>query len=199
MIPVSRTVPEGAHLAAEIERRSGMRVSDCNQCGRCTSTCAGAIAFDIPPHQMMRYLQLGLTDRVLDSATAQLCFDCMTCSLRCPMQIDVAVVIETTKNIADEQGRDGGQRGIGVFRREFLRNVRRHGRLHEPSLLAWINLKTYRPFNDLSLVPVLGKKKLHVVPPRIRNLRSLRRMFRRVSDTFNSGAARTSPKKKDTV
>lgn len=189
MIQVTKTIAGGAAIVTEIEKRSGMRVSDCYQCGRCTSTCIATAAFDIPPHRLMRLLQLGMVDQVLNSTTAQLCVDCMTCSLRCPMGIDVAAIIETTKIIADEMGLKDTERDMRIFRREFLKNVRRHGRLHEGSLLAWINLKTGKPFNDISLVPlILHKKKVHIVPPRIRNLRQLRRMFSEVNGSVKQAA-----------
>ncbi|MBE0430080.1 MAG: 4Fe-4S dicluster domain-containing protein [Thermoleophilia bacterium] len=201
MIPVSSSLADGASLVAEIERRTGMRVSACYQCGRCTSTCPGAFAFDIPPHRMMRLLQMGIVERVLSSTTAQLCFDCMTCSLRCPQGVDLATIIETAKSVADEMGFRDTEKAMRVFRREFLKNVRRHGRLHEPSLLTWINLKTGRPFNDLSLVPlILRKKKVHFVPPRIRNLRHLRHIFRQVNGSLRSTGliAQTSPGETET-
>ncbi|MHB8160229.1 MAG: 4Fe-4S dicluster domain-containing protein [Thermoleophilia bacterium] len=181
-IRVSSTVPGGAAVVADIERRSGERVSACNQCGRCTSTCTGSFAFDYPPHRIMRLLQLGQVDEVLNSRTAQLCFDCMTCSTRCPMNIDVANIIEHSKMIADERGIEGDEKDVRLFRLAFLQNVRRHGRLHEARLLAWINLRGFKPFNDLELVPlVLRKKKIHIVPPRIRNRRQIHRIFREVN------------------
>jgi len=182
VIPVSKTIVDGAAIVSEIERRSGMHVADCYQCGRCTSTCIAAFAFDIPPHRLMHLLQLGDTDRVLASSTAQLCVDCMTCSLRCPMNIDVASVIETTKSLADELGLKDTEMPMRIFRREFLKNVRRHGRLHEPSLMTWINWKTGKPFNGLSLAGlIMRKKKLHFVPPRVKNLRHLRHLFRQIN------------------
>ena len=182
MIPVVKTVAQGAPIVSEIERRSGTRVSECYQCGRCTSTCIGAFAFDIPPHRLMRLLQLGMVEEVLTSRTAQLCVDCMTCCLGCPAKIDIALVIETAKNVADEMGLKDTEKEMRVFRREFLKNVRRNGRLHELSLMALINLKTGGPFNDLWLIPqVLRKKKVHIMPPRIRNLRHLRQIFRQVN------------------
>ncbi len=181
-ICVSSTVADGAAVVAEIERRSGERVSACYQCGRCTSTCTGSFAFDYPPHRIMRLLQLGQVDEVLNSRTAQLCFDCMTCSTRCPMNIDVANVIEHAKMIADELGIEGDEKDIRLFRLAFLQNVRRHGRLHEARLLTWINLRSFKPFNDLELVPlILRKKKIHIVPPRIRNRRLIHRIFREVN------------------
>ena len=181
-VRVSTTLARGGAIVAEIERRSGERISACYQCGRCTSTCTGAFAFDYPPHRIMRLLQLGQADEVLNSRTAQLCFDCMTCSSRCPMNIDVAGVIETAKIIADEQGIPGDEKGIRLFRRAFLKNVRRHGRLHEARLFAWINLRSFKLTNDLSLLPlILGKKKVHVIPPRIKNRREVHRIFREVN------------------
>lgn len=181
-IPVSQTVADGATIVAEIERRSGESVSACYQCGRCTSTCTAAFAFDYPPHRVMRLLQLGQVDKVLGSRTAQLCFDCMTCSSRCPMNIDVANVIEQAKMIADERGIEGEEKEIRLFRRAFLQNVRRHGRLHEARLLTWMNLRTFNPFNDFSLVPlILRKKKVHVIPPRIKNREQVHRIFREVN------------------
>lgn len=192
MIPVSKTVAEGAAIVSEIERRSGARLSDCNQCGRCTSTCIAAPVFDIPPQRLMRLLQLGEVNKVMVSLTAQLCLDCMTCSLRCPMNIDVAAVIEETKNVADEFGLTDAETPMRIFRREFLKNIRRHGRLHEPSLMIWINLKTGRPFNGLSLVGlIMRKKKVHFVPPRIRNLRHLRHIFRQINGSPYAAAAGT--------
>ncbi len=179
MIEAAKTIRAGEEMLAEIERRSGQDVSSCYQCGTCSSTCTATLAFDYPPHLFMRLLQLGLVERALASRTAQMCYDCMTCSSRCPVGIDVADVIETTKNIADESGRSRPPKEVALFRRLFLRNVCRHGRLHEAGLLAWYNIKSGQFFNDLSLVPlVLRKKKVHLVPPRIRQRRELRRIFR---------------------
>lgn len=183
MISVSRTLAGGTSLIEEIERRSGQKISHCYQCGRCTSTCTGAIAFDYPPHRFIRLLQLGMVEEALKSRTAHICYDCMTCSLRCPMNIDVANVIETVRNIADEMDINSREKNLSLFHRIFLKNVRRHGRLHEGSLLALFNLRTARPFNELSIaLMVLRKKKVHIRPQRIKRIREVRRIFREVSD-----------------
>ncbi|RJQ47282.1 MAG: heterodisulfide reductase subunit C [Gaiellales bacterium] len=179
MIKVSQKVTESAGLIAEIERRTGQRISDCYQCGRCTSTCAGSFAFDRPPHVLMRMLQLGRVQEAMESKTAQLCYDCMTCSSRCPMNIDVAFIIETVSNIAHEQGVKYTIKSMDRFRKLFLHNVRRHGRLHEASLLASYNLRSLQPRNDFSLAPLIlkKKKKFHFFPPRIRDRAEVRRIF----------------------
>ncbi len=178
MIELTKTLEDGRELVAEIERRTGQNLAACYQCGTCTSTCTANMAFDYPPHVMIRMLQLGMVDQVMSSHTAQLCYDCMTCSSRCPVRIDVADVIETAKNMADERGLPEPERALRLFRKLFLRNVSRHGRLHEASLLFWYNVKSGTLFNDMSLVPlILRKKKVHIHPTRIRNRREIRRIF----------------------
>ena len=98
------------------------------------------------------------------------------------MNIDVANVIEQAKMIADERGIKGDETAIRLFRLAFLQNVRRYGRLHEARLLTWMNLRTFRPFNDFSLVPlILRNKKVHIVPPRIKNRAEVHRIFREVN------------------
>ncbi len=188
MISFPISINEGARLLAEIEQRSGQRLSACYQCGRCTSTCVAAFAFDYPPHRLMRLLQVGMVREVLASKTAQLCLDCMTCSMRCPMKIDVAGVIETAKAVADEAGLQDTERNVRLFRRGFLNNVRRHGRLHEAGLLIWFNFKTNNPMNDVKLLPlVLRKKNFHIFPPRIKNRRQVRRLFREINGSGKQG------------
>lgn len=183
MIQVNKTVAAGKEIVEEIERRSGQKISACYQCATCTSTCAATFAFDYPPHRIMRLLQLGMVDEVLNSRTGQLCYDCMTCSSRCPIEIDVADIIETAKNMADERGLKESEHTMSLFRRLFLKNVSRHGRLHEASLLFWFNLKNFSPANDISLVPlVLKKKKVHVHPQRIKNRREVRRIFHKAEE-----------------
>jgi heterodisulfide reductase subunit C len=184
MIDVTQTIVDGAELVAEVERRTGQKITDCYQCGRCTSTCAGSFAFDRPPHVLMRMLQLGRVEEAVASKTAQLCYDCMTCSSRCPMNIDVALIIETVNNLAHEMGIKYSIKSMWRFRSLFLKNVRRHGRLHEASLLTAYNFKSMQPSNDISLAPLIlkKKKKFHFFPPRIKNRAEIRRIFDEIKD-----------------
>jgi len=98
------------------------------------------------------------------------------------MNIDVANVIENAKMVADEQGVKGSEKEIRFFRLAFLQNVRRSGRLHEARLLTSFNLLNFKPFNDISLVPViLRRKKVHIVPPKIKNRGEIHRIFQEVN------------------
>ena len=50
----------------EVEARSGQNLSTCYQCGNCTAGCPASLAYDLPVNQIMRGVQLGLKDEVLN-------------------------------------------------------------------------------------------------------------------------------------
>ncbi len=78
---------------------------DCYQCGNCSAGCPAAFTFDYTPNQLMRMLQVGSVDKVLDSTAIQLCVQCLTCTARCPRNIDIAGIIEDLKTVAVGQER----------------------------------------------------------------------------------------------
>ena len=77
----------------------------CFQCGTCTSDCPVARYSDsYRPRTLIHMAQLGLKDRVLNSATLWLCAACFTCTDRCPQDVEVASVIRVFRNLATEKG-----------------------------------------------------------------------------------------------
>ena len=57
-----------AAFTAEVEAHSGQNVSTCYQCGNCTAGCPAGFVYDPQASQIMRAVQLGLKDMVLDSS-----------------------------------------------------------------------------------------------------------------------------------
>jgi heterodisulfide reductase subunit C len=85
--------------------RGGEKLMRCFQCGTCTSDCPIARFSDTyRPRQIIRMIQLGLKDRVLNSDALWLCAACFTCTDRCPQNVDVASVIRVLRNLAAEEG-----------------------------------------------------------------------------------------------
>ena len=83
----------------------GEKVMRCFQCGTCTSDCPIArFSETYRPRQIIRMVQLGLRDRVLNSDTLWLCAACFTCTDRCPQDVEVASVIRVLRNLAAEKG-----------------------------------------------------------------------------------------------
>ena len=94
-----------SQLLTFVQSRSGQKVTKCYQCGKCTASCPVAYEMDLVPRQIMRGIQLGLREEVLNSSTIWLCVHCMTCSVRCPLEIEVAKVMESLRVLTAEERR----------------------------------------------------------------------------------------------
>ena len=117
---------------------------DCYQCGNCSAGCPAAFTFDYTPNQVMRMLQVGLVDKVLDSTAVQLCVQCLTCTARCPREIDIAGIFEDLKTIATAQEREVPEYAK-TFNRAFMGAVARFGRLPELYMMGMFYLGTMKP------------------------------------------------------
>jgi quinone-modifying oxidoreductase, subunit QmoC len=65
----------------------------CFNCGNCTAVCALSSAATPFPRKVIRYLQLGLTDKLLQSPEPWLCYYCGDCSDTCPRQANPGEVM----------------------------------------------------------------------------------------------------------
>ncbi len=83
----------------QIELLSGQKVTDCYQCGACTSGCPVAEMMDVPPSKAMRLLQLNRAGELLASSGIWMCASCLVCGTRCPRGVDYARVAEACRAI----------------------------------------------------------------------------------------------------
>jgi heterodisulfide reductase subunit C len=86
-------------ILAKIEEISGQQVRKCFQCGKCTAGCPSVDSMDIMPNQIMKLLQMGEVDEVLNSKTIWVCDSCFTCESRCPKGLDIARVMEAVRQV----------------------------------------------------------------------------------------------------
>jgi heterodisulfide reductase subunit C len=86
-------------LVRKIEEISGQDLLACYQCGKCSAGCPAAFAMDMLPSQVIRYAQLGMVDKVLNSDTPWFCAACQTCYSRCPKGVDLARIMEAVREI----------------------------------------------------------------------------------------------------
>lgn len=166
---------------AAIENRSGQKIFQCYQCGKCSAGCPAYYVMDMGPRQIMRAIQLGLKEEALASSTIWLCISCETCSARCPANIDIARVMESLRWMAAEEKSKPAVKDIEVFHRVFLGVARRFGRVHELGLAATYNLLTRHLFANTDLVPrMLSRGKVAVLPPRGKGASEARKLYDKV-------------------
>ncbi len=81
----------------KIEEISGQNVYSCYQCGKCSAGCAFSSYMDKTVNQLIHLIQVGQKERVLAANTHWVCASCLTCSVRCPREIDVAALMEAVR------------------------------------------------------------------------------------------------------
>lgn len=76
------------NLLVDIKEYGDVNIDACFNCGNCTAICPLSTSETPFPRNNIRMLQLGLTDRLLQSADPWLCYYCGECSQTCPRQAE---------------------------------------------------------------------------------------------------------------
>jgi heterodisulfide reductase subunit C len=126
----------------------------------------------------MRLIQLQLMSQIIESKTIWTCASCLTCSTRCPNDIDIATVMDECRQTAMDAGIVSEQY-ISSFHRVFLKAINRFGRVHELSMLGQYKLVTGKWFEDLGLgLSLLVRGKLKLLPHLIKGRGEIRKLFK---------------------
>jgi len=160
---------------------SGHNVQDCYQCQKCSAGCPVAFAMDYKPNQIMQMVSLGLKERVLSCKTIWVCASCYTCSTRCPNDIDIAGVMDWLRQIALREGVTPAEKDVPLFHAAFLDSIRRHGRVHELSMMASYKMKTGKLFDDFKLGwKMFTRGKLKLLPSGIKKKKEISAIFQKM-------------------
>ena len=165
-----------------VQSNTGESITSCYQCGKCTAGCPTAYSMDITPRQVMRGIQLGLKDELLDSTAIWLCVSCQTCSLRCPREIDIAKVIESLRQFSIAEGRTPAQKDVAVFYSAVLQQVRLFGRVYETGLGLMYNLRSLHIFNNVLRLPSLFSRGKLKLKPQIKGASEVKHIAARVKE-----------------
>lgn len=166
--------PDDGAFLSEVEGLSGVQVSACFHCEKCTSGCPVSYAMDLPPNLLIRHIQLGQRDKVLGSETIWVCASCITCSTRCPNDIDLAHVMDALRRMSMQQGTVSLPR-VRAFHEEFMKAIRTHGRVHEIEMIARYKIKTGTFLEDMELGRELfARGRIRLIPERIKGRREVR-------------------------
>jgi heterodisulfide reductase subunit C len=90
----------------KIEIISGQNVFQCYQCGKCSANCPMADDMEYLPNQIMKLLQMGDQDTLIESNTHWICSSCLSCTARCPKGVKIAEIMEALRIVELRKGKD---------------------------------------------------------------------------------------------
>jgi heterodisulfide reductase subunit C len=176
----------GAQIAARVEEISGVDLSSCYQCKKCTSGCPVGSLVNSPPSEIMRRLHLGADADIINSDILWVCVSCETCTSRCPMDIDIAAVMDALRVIAAEDGAKTPEGHVPLFNKAFLKTVEIFGRTYDMAMVAGYKLGSGKLMGDTEKFPkMILKRKIALLP----SLSADRKIVKRIFDKVKSRKA----------
>ncbi|MDD3625761.1 MAG: 4Fe-4S dicluster domain-containing protein [bacterium] len=95
-----------SEIIQRIEEISGENIYKCYQCGKCSAGCPSADEMDLLPNQVIRNLQIGKVDAVLNSRSIWVCATCYMCWIRCPRGVNLTSLFEACRLMTLRQNLD---------------------------------------------------------------------------------------------
>jgi heterodisulfide reductase subunit C2 len=174
----STTTGPSLSFSREIREATGINPARCYQCGKCSAGCPMAEEMATKPHQMLRMMQLGQRQQLLEDPSIWLCLTCETCTARCPNEVEPARLIDAVRGLAVREFPTAAPRPIRAFHRAFLQAIAANGRIFEFGMIANYKLKSGDLFSDVLTAPgMLARGKLKLLPSSIDGVADVRRIF----------------------
>lgn len=162
-----------------IKKASGENYNRCMQCRTCAAACPFSWAMDIKPNQILRMIQLGLTQELMSCSTIWICVGCHTCTSFCPMSIDIPAVMDALRARALEKGVPPAEPNIVNFHQQVLDSIQRHGRTHKLGIMMRYKFTSGDFLSDMDVgLKMLSKGKLELLPHSIKDLDRVKTLFR---------------------
>ena len=173
-VPISPHHPDAERL---YQARHG-DFQRCLHCQSCANGCPFIAAMDYHPNAVIRLVQFGLMERALNCATIWTCVACNTCSVQCPMAIDIAALMDALRQMALAREIPPAEPDVLSFHQEVLDSVARYGRTHKLEIMLRYKLKTRQWLVDWQLgLRMLAKRKLDLAPSRVAQIDAVRALF----------------------
>lgn len=165
-------------FAQQIREKSAQPVELCYQCQKCAAGCPMGETAEYLPNQILRLIQLGMKNRLLQSSAIWLCLSCETCSARCPNNIKISEVMDVLREMASLEDLASGEKHVPPFHRIFLNSVKKRGRIQEAMIMVEYKLKSGDLSSDLLVgLKMLQKGKLPLLTPTIKNKKEIKKIF----------------------
>ena len=166
-------------LISLVQKAAGVDLSACYQCKKCSSGCPAAKYSLSTPSEIIRRLQLGVEDELLESDIIWLCLSCEACYTRCPMKINVAAVMDSLRRLSLASHAVLPKGNMPLYNRMFLSMVKNFGRSYDLPTIALYKLRVRSFTQDVDKLPAMLKKgKMALLPPSGADRRTAKRIFR---------------------
>jgi heterodisulfide reductase subunit C len=186
-ITITKTAETEA-LIDKVREMTGVDLSACYQCKRCSGGCPVSGMAKTAPAEVMRRLHLNAGKELLDSDILWMCVSCQTCSTRCPMGIDVAAVMDALRQISLDSKAPAQEGNVPLFNKMFLKTVQVFGRTYDIAMIAGYKMGTLKLMNDTEKFPSMLKKgKIAVLPPTGTDRKTVRRIFKKAKERKEGG------------
>jgi heterodisulfide reductase subunit C2 len=178
-IVISKGKPETSLLQTVMDI-SGVDVSRCLQCKKCINGCPVTTLVKVPPSEIIRRLQLNMGNSIINSDIVWMCASCETCFSRCPMQIDLAAVMDALRIISLKENAPKQKGNVPLFNRWFLKTVRIFGRTYDLGMIAAYKVGTSSYLQDMNKFPMMLKKgKIALFPSFDADKKYIKRIFKK--------------------
>jgi heterodisulfide reductase subunit C len=174
----------GQGIIAQVKALSGIDVSACLQCKKCTNGCPVAGFTSSSPSEIIKRLQLGAGEELLDIDIIWVCASCATCFSRCPMEINMAEVMDALRVMADARGAAKPQGNMPLMNKLLLGTIKTFGRTYDLAAMALYKAGTASYRKDLDKLPMILKKgKIALFPPHGADKKMVKRIFKNLEKT----------------
>ena len=161
-----------------VEEISGVDLSVCYQCRKCSSGCPVGGLAESGPSEIIRRLHFRAGEELLDSELIWMCASCETCSTRCPMGVDFAAVMDALRFLALKRFGAKPKGNAALFNRAFLKSIKRFGRIYDLGMVASYKFSARNCMADTEKFPkMLMKRKLALLPSLGGSRKAVKRIF----------------------
>jgi heterodisulfide reductase subunit C2 len=166
----------------QVKSLSGIDIDVCLQCKKCTNGCPVAGFTSSSPSEIIKRLQLGAGEELLDSDIIWVCASCATCFSRCPMEINMAEVMDSLRAMAAERGAAKPEGNAPLMNRILLGTIKRFGRTYDLGAMALYKAATASYGKDMDKVPTILKKgKIAFLPANGADRKTVKRIFKNLA------------------
>ena len=162
----------------QVKEISGIDINTCLQCKKCTNGCPVSGYTSSSPSEIIKKLQMGAGVELLDSEIIWTCVSCATCFSRCPMEINMAEVMDALRVMAEKTGVANPDGNMPLMNKLLLGTIKTFGRTYDLGAMALYKAGTSSYMKDMDKVSLILKKgKIALLPSHGADKKMVKRIF----------------------